>query len=350
VAPPTDSSTAAPPSTRLSRGLSLSIAIGALVYLGFGAFAGFAELGERLGAFHPLRFLAAMALASVNYALRFVKWEVFLRQLGVRIALSHSLGIYLAGFALTVTPGKVGEVLKSYLLKRSEGVAIARTAPIVLAERVTDLVACLLLVVAGVFAFGSSPRVLTVITAGALLLTAIVLPVAWPALGRFLIDLLARLPGVRRFGPKLVELHDATQEVLAPRPFLIALALSLVAWAAECACFHVVVHGFTPVGPEPIVASLLLCTFIYAFTSVAGALSFLPGGLGVQEGAMVGLLIAAGGAIDRATASAATIVTRLATLWYAVVLGVIALMVVERRLARRGALAGAPLPDPVERG
>ena len=38
-------------------------------------------------------------------------------------------------------------------------------------------------------------------------------------------------------------------------------------------------------------ASLKLCTFIYAAMTIAGALSFLPGGLGVQEGGMVALLV-----------------------------------------------------------
>jgi uncharacterized protein (TIRG00374 family) len=105
-----------------------------------------------------------------------------------------------------------------------------------------------------------------------------------------------------------------------------------------------VVHGFDGAGGEPPRASLLLCTFIYALTTVGGALSFLPGGLGVTEGGMVGLLIAAGGAVDRPTASAATILTRLATLWNAVALGAFALLLVQRSLTPRLAAAAAAPP------
>ena len=87
-------------------------------------------------------------------------------------------------------------------------------------------------------------------------------------------------------------------------------------------------------------ASLPLATFIYAATTVAGAVSFLPGGLGVQEGGMIGLLVAAGGGISEPAAFAATFVTRVCTLWYAVLVGVIALLVV-RRAARVAVDLGA---------
>ena len=53
--------------------------------------------------------------------------------------------LFTSGMVMAVTPGKVGEVLKSYLLKRINGTPISASAPIVLAERVTDGLAMLLL-------------------------------------------------------------------------------------------------------------------------------------------------------------------------------------------------------------
>ena len=58
---------------------------------------------------------------------------------------------------------------------------------------------------------------------------------------------------------------------------------------------------------------------------LAGALSFLPGGLGGTEVVMGGLLIAFGA--DGATAVAITLLCRLATLWFAVALGGLAVAV-----------------------
>ena len=78
-----------------------------------------------------------------------------------------------------------------------------------------------------------------------------------------------------------------------------------------------------------------LAVVIYAGTTIAGALSFLPGGLGVTEGAMTLALVEGAAHFDRASAVAATLLTRLATLWFAVVLGIGFLALARRRIAQR---------------
>ena len=65
--------------------------------------------------------------------------------------------------------------------------------------------------------------------------------------------------------------------------------------------------------------------------TVAGALSFLPGGLGVTEAGMLALLVTFGTGVSRGTAAAATFVTRASTLWFAVALGLPALVRYARR-------------------
>jgi uncharacterized protein (TIRG00374 family) len=119
----------------------------------------------------------------------------------------------------------------------------------------------------------------------------------------------------------------------------------VVAWLAECVGFALIVSGF-PGTQVP----LSLAILIYASTTVAGALSFLPGGLVVTEAGMAWLLESARGA-DQATAAAATILTRLATLWFAVVIGLVALAVLRRHapaVSRTldGMIEPEPPPDP----
>ena len=87
-----------------------------------------------------------------------------------------------------------------------------------------------------------------------------------------------------------------------------------------------VVHGFPGAA-----VGMQAGTFIYASMTVAGALSFLPGGLGVTEAGMLALLGQLGTGTGRSVAAAATFVTRLCTLWYAVVVGLVALFVFARR-------------------
>lgn len=308
---------------KLGSTIILAAAFGAAIYVGLGIYSGAAKVGGALGAFAWWTAGAGLALAATNYLLRFAKWELYLRRLGVKIPARDSLEIFLSGFSLTVTPGKVGEVLKSYLLREMHGVPMARTAPTVVAERVTDLIALVLLALTGVGALAGAARIVWIAAAMVVLLLAVV---SSRRLSHALIDVAAKLPVIGSLAPKLREFYDATAVLLAPGPLAAATAISVAAWACECIAFWIILRGFP--GAD---ASLLICTFIYAAMTIAGALSFLPGGLGVQEGGMVALLLLLTHGLDDAKAVAATFVTRMCTLWFAVAVGLVALALVRRR-------------------
>jgi uncharacterized protein (TIRG00374 family) len=310
-------------SSSLSRALVLSAAGGAALYVAIAFYAGAHAVADELAAFDLRMAALALALAAANYGLRFAKWQLYLRRLEVKIPRADSLAIFLSGFSLTVTPGKVGEILKAYLLRETHGVPMARTAPTVVAERVTDLIACVALALVGVGALGGGARLLWV--AGALV-AGFLIVASSRRLVHAVIDVASRVPGVGKIAPKLREFYDAMAVLVRPAPLTLATLLSLGAWAAECVAFFVVLRGFQ--GAE---APLRLCTFIYAAMTIAGALSFLPGGLGVQEGGMVGLLVATARNVSKPRAAAATFVTRVCTLWFAVAIGLVALVYVRRR-------------------
>src|SRR6516164_3998819 len=144
--------------------LVAGVAAGVAIYVGFSVWADVGRVGEALRSFHWAYLVAACLLAAGNYAVRFGRWQYYLGVLGVRekIRTGASLLVFLAGFSLTVTPGKLGEAIKAVLLRASHGIPASRTAPIVIAERVTDLVALLLLALVGVFSFDVDRRFLIV--------------------------------------------------------------------------------------------------------------------------------------------------------------------------------------------
>jgi glycosyltransferase 2 family protein len=305
--------------------LVAGIVAGVAIYVGFSIWADVGRVGEALRAFRWRYALFACLLAAGNYAVRFLRWHYYLRVVGAaeKVSLRDSAQVFLAGFALTVTPGKLGEAVKAVLLRASHGIPMARTAPIVIAERVTDLLALLLLALVGVFSFDVDRRFLI---AGAVMVVGGVLVVAIDPLAKRAIRIVGRLPVVRRVAHRLEEFHSHTAILLAPTPLVLATVLAVASWFLECLAFNVVVHGFPGAS-----VSLRAATFIYAAMTVAGALSFLPGGLGVTEAGMLALLVRFGTGIDRGTAAAATFVTRAATLWFAVALGLPALLRYARR-------------------
>lgn len=315
------------------------VVAGVAVFAGFSIYADVNELGSRLRGFSWWAFGAALALALVNYLVRLIRWGLYLRVCDVQVPGHISVLTFFSGFALSVTPGKIGELIKSYLLRETCAVPVTRTAPIVIAERVADLLALLVLGVLGVALYGVA-RGMVVAGAAVILLGLLVL--SWPALARRCIDLACRPRFLNRFADKLHEMYDGLASLVRPWPLSWSTGLGALAWLAECVGFAVIISAF-PGTDVP----LGLATLIYAVTTVAGALSFLPGGLLVTEATMTLLLVQSSRGMDEPTAVAATILTRLATLWFAVVLGIAALAILRRLApAAAGALAVSADDDP----
>jgi len=285
------------------------------------------HLGDKLANFHWSALAVALALALSNYVLRFVRWQIYLRDQRVEnVPAGDSAVVFGAGLSLSMTPAKVGELLKSYLLREMHGVPVTTTAPIVIAERVTDLIALLVLAVVGVAAFGVG-SIIVPIAAGLIAIGLVLL--AWPRPASWIVDLVTTPRFARRLRDPLHEMYRGLAALCRPRTLVVATAIAIPAWGAECVGFSVIVNGFANASID-----LPLAMTIYAVTTIAGALSFLPGGLGVTEGAMTMMLVTGATQLDRATALDATLLTRLATLWFAIAIGLVFVWIARRRIAR----------------
>ncbi|HEX4959932.1 MAG TPA: lysylphosphatidylglycerol synthase transmembrane domain-containing protein [Thermoanaerobaculia bacterium] len=309
---------------RLGRRLLVPLGLGVLVVVGLALSANPAALARSLRGFDIRLLIPVLSLSLVNYILRFVRWEVYLRRLEVRLPRGRSLAVFLAGFLLSVTPGKAGELGKAWLVRELGGGPALRVVPAVLAERVVDLLGVLLLIALGSLPFPGGPWIAAAGFAGVAVAVA---ALTWRRLADLLFRLLGRLPVAGPRVPHLVEVYDRLRSLLSPGLLLFALALSVVAWGAEGVGFFLVVRQYAPK------AGLLLSIFNYTGSTFLGALSMLPGGLGAAEGALAALLHSQG--LDTADAGSVTLVTRAATLWFAVALGVLAVPFLARWLGRK---------------
>jgi glycosyltransferase 2 family protein len=278
------------------------------VALGLGLYADFGKLGDELASFRWELFPLALALTALNYLLRFWRWQRYLARVDVHVPWGGSLAIFAAGLTMTITPAKLGELLKCALLHRSYGVPVRRSAPVVLAERVTDASGVVVLALVG----GAGTR-------------------SWPLLlgafvGVALVVAVVRSPLLERFA-FFGEATEASRTLLTT-PLLVAMTLlSAVSWFCECLAAYVCVRGLR------LDLSLADTVIVFSLGSLAGAASFLPGGLGVADASMTGLIRVLGDT-SKAAAAAATVLIRLSTLWFAVALGLLGLAV-EGRVRRR---------------
>jgi uncharacterized membrane protein YbhN (UPF0104 family) len=299
-------------------------------------------LAGLLGVADPRQFLAQLrrfdftllapilVLSLVNYSLRFVRWELYLRALGTTLPRRRSLGVFLVGFLLSVTPGKAGELGKAWLVRELGGGPALRVAPAVLAERVTDLLGVAALLALGALPFPGGPWWAALGLAAVALGAAVFMRERWAAwsFGR-----LARLPVVGPRAGALAAVYQGLRSLLSPRLLGMGLLVAILAWGAEGVGFVVAVRAFAPR------AGLLAGVFDYTASTFLGSASMLPGGLGAADGALTALLRAQGLATARATL--VTFIIRGATLWFAVLLGLLALPAVARWLAQRPARPAA---------
>lgn len=283
-------------------------------------------LGDRLAGFGWWAFALALGLALLNYAIRFLRWQMYLRHQEAVVPARSSALVFVAGLSLSITPAKLGELVKSFLLRELHDIPTTRTAPIVVAERVTDLIALLSVAVIGVAVYGVETTL--VVVAAAVIATGLVL-LAWPTPTRWLIDRVTTHKATARFRGPIHEMYAGLAALCRPRLLVAATLIAIPAWSAECVGFAAICNAFPGAHVD-----LGLAMVIYAATTIAGALSFLPGGLGVTEGAMTLLLVQGAAKLDRATAIDATLLTRLATLWFAVALGLVALAIARARIKR----------------
>ncbi|MCH9685935.1 MAG: flippase-like domain-containing protein [Deltaproteobacteria bacterium] len=319
-------------STLLRRTL-YSIAAGITLYVVVVLWFDVDALQQTLVGYPWALFVAALALSAGNYLLRFAKWELSLHWLRVRdqapdLTVGRSLLIYLAGLLMSVTPGKVGEVLRSTLLKASDGIPFTRTAPVVVADRLTDLIALVLLAAIGV---AERPEYVPILVITLILVSVGVGVLGSPRLLGKLLDRLDRIPRLRGIVAKARPLIDSSVTLMQRGPMFWLSVLSVIGWGLECVGFWLIVNGFTGVD-----ASLRTCTLLWSAGTLVGALSFLPGGLGATEGSLVVATTRMVAGATQPVAMAAALLGRTATLWFGELVGGVALALFLRNPAVRG--------------
>lgn len=289
--------------------------------VGLAAATGWEETRNAVGALHAWDLVILLILSLINYMCRGFRWHLFAVRLGLSTHLFQNLRHFLGGFAMSVTPGRVGELVRMRWLRRETGWAFEKTAPLVLVDRAADLAAMAILLALAVALSASG------MTGG--------VPVAILAIAAAIIvtrpRLLRRAASIghvvtRKSFPRLfARVRRAAQSLSAftgPYMLMAAGAFGLVGWMAEGYAFHLLL---TWMGAD---IGLWTAVGIFVFATLAGGLTGAPGGLGGAEAAMVALLVLDGVPLEIAVP--ATLVIRVTTLWFAILIGLLIFPVAER--------------------
>ena len=308
-------------SARHRRTILLSLLITASAYLAAVIYTGHEKVTAAFSTIGPLGWIFILGCSLANYYLRYLRWQYYLRHAGWQIRHRTHFLYYLAGFALTTTPGKAGETIRSLLL-RPHGVPYPVSLACFFAERFLDVLVIGLLASLTVTIF-TEYRGFVLLTT---VLVLLCLPLIRSPLPHMLLRKLDKFK-TPKWLHKLVShslaLLSQAQQFLSWRLIVSGFGIGLTAWSIQGVAFFFIMQSL---GFEIGIAAAM---GIYAISILAGAVSFIPGGVGTTE-VVMGLLITLLGA-EPAVAVAAPLISRLSTLWFAVALGLLSSSLLSMR-------------------
>lgn len=305
----------------------LIVLFAVVVYLLMGIYADFGKLASALKNFRGAFLFVLFALTTTNYLFRFLKWDFFLKRAGVHLSLKDNLFVFFSGLAMIITPGKIGEIWKGWLIKDINGVELSKTMPVVIVERITDVLGLAILSLFGVLYYKQGIYLFLLLL---LLFSIFFAAVKSKNTSTWVVSKLETKMG--KYAENVKMMHKTFEATMEPKGLIGMSLLSAFAWFFECIGMYIVILGFN----ESI--GITLATFIFSFASLAGAVSMIPGGLGVAEATISGLLQFFG--LAPATSVGIAIIVRFGTLWYGAIMGLSIYLLFKKRLRKTKTLRG----------
>ena len=263
-----------------------------------------------------LEFLPIIiGLVIFSWIISYFRWNILLKNQNIHIPHSLNFQIFLVGGALGITPGKIGELFKSQILKEKFNIPRTKTAPLFIVEKFLDLVSAMIVTVIGIWFI---PEIGYLAIIG--LVVSIILFKILTSKKLFIqtLSFLNKIKFLSKYLEPLSSSHEILSKTLHSKKMFSLLILSVFYWIViGCAAFFVIEgFGFS-------VGSILNIISTYSSSLIIGALSFIPGGIGIAEGSLIGLLSFQG--IDVSEAIVIVVLIRIFTLWFSTITGFIAL-------------------------
>ncbi len=292
----------------------ITAVIALILYVGFVFFANANDVMDALSQLKWWWLLAVLFISLLSYGVRALRWNYYLIRLGITMNHRVMLMLYFAGLSMLITPAMVSGVVKVGLVKVRVGAELTRTLPIVVVERLTDLIAMLTLAMFGIlfFKLGYASIVGTI----AFLILAIAV-IQIPLLRNTVLNFLGLIPGLKHHIEAVKKLLDSAQTLLDGEALIMGSFFGVISWGLAGLAMYLLILGFN------LDLSLAETLFIMAFPAILGVMSQLPGGIGLEEGTMMSLLYQKN--VELPEATALVLLFRLVTLWFGLGVGLVSL-------------------------
>ena len=254
-------------------------------------------------------------LVTASWCPVFIKWHFLLKNCEIDIPLTRSITVFLSGLAFDITPGKLGALMKSQILKTSFNIPRTKTAPIVLVEKVYDLIGAILASIIGIIILGMDVYLIVI---AILVLAMVFFFLYYRPASELFFKRVTKTKFFSKYVENISEFNKTVQKSTNVKVATICILLAVTYWLIVSAAVY-----FTLIGFDINILDYLKVLSIYATSILLGAISFIPGGVGITEGALASLFTLEG--IDVSTALILSVIIRIFVLWYSVSIGFISL-------------------------
>ena len=272
-------------------------------------------ISEKIGDFDPQYLPIIIPLIPLTWGVLFLRWNLLLKNSDIDIPLKDNFMIFISGFALGVTPGKVGELIKSQILKNKFNIPRTKTAPLVIVERFYDFFAIAVISLFGILVFEYSIYIFGILTIG---ITIFLIVTSSEKIFLKFLNKIEKIKFLKNFSNELPKSFNVIQKSTRGKIFPLSITLSVIFWFLDSIIAYLTLLSF---GIDIIDYFVLMS--IYTSSIILGVISFLPLGIGVVEGSLVGFLSLNG--IEFHLATAIVVFIRFFTRWIGVMAGFIGL-------------------------
>lgn len=316
----------------------IGFGMGFVIYVGLLLVVNTDDLIRNLQVYPWALLIPVILLKFGSWFFRFLEWHYFLGVIEAqdKIRLFDSVVLFISGFTMAVSPGKVAEVLKAVILKNKTGVPIAKSAPVVIAERVVDGMAVIILAFMALILAADEMqlgdyRALIYVSAGLLVFGLIAVRIR--PLAYFVLALIHKLPLIQRLHEPLAAFYESSYEIFRPRHMLPTTFFGMVAALGDALGFVIILSGF---GLEITWLLFLQAVVIVSLSSAIGGLSGVPNGAGVTEISVSAMLVIIVGPqnplMTPTVAATAALIEGFFHKWFRVFVGLAVAVIFRKRL------------------
>ena len=278
-------------------------------------FSDFNIISEQISNFKYEFLPLILLLVSISWTPLLVRWQILLKKNDINIPIKKSFLLFLGGMSMSITPGHVGELIKSQLMKTIYNIPRTKTAPIIFVEKFYDLTGAIIASIIGIIILGMDTSLILISVS---ILIVIIFLIYYRPIFEFILKRVTKTKFFSKYSENISDSYEIVRNSTTPQISLISFGLSILYWIIISIAVHFILLSF---GIESV--SILKTISIYSSSVIIGAISFIPGGLGITEGSLIGLFSLEG--IDISLALILSVMIRILTMWYSVSIGFICL-------------------------